>query len=250
LEYLRPYLPAAPHRSFTGVKYWAITGGATKQLYDPAQASARAATHAAHFLAERTQQFAAMEETSQRTPILCAPYDAELFGHWWFEGPEFLDHVVRGACAPGSGLRLETPSGVLRDAAAVVPGQVFPSSWGEGGYWKVWLNEGNEWMHRRVRAAQARLSDVARRVQSTDPLQRRALAQAARELLLAQASDWAFLVRAGTSAAYARHRFRLHLERLDYLLGQLDSGSVCGDTLAALERATPIFPDLASVRWD
>src|SRR5204863_9002770 len=116
LDYLAPYLPATPVRSFTGIKYYRITGGAgEKELYDPNGARETAAIHAQHFLDSRVRQICEAAEAMDRPPFVLSPYDAELFGHWWYEGPQFLDFFFRKAIYDQNALRLTTPAEYLKD---------------------------------------------------------------------------------------------------------------------------------------
>src|SRR5690606_16110700 len=98
LDYVKPHLPSPENRGFTGIKYYRITGGAAaKQPYEPAAAAAAADAHATHFLKSRVDQIQELNAILDRPPLIVSPYDAELFGHWWYEGPEFLDLFVRKA---------------------------------------------------------------------------------------------------------------------------------------------------------
>src|SRR5262249_43060433 len=98
LEYFRPHLAAPDQRSFTGIKYYRITGaGPTKEVYQRAAAVQTADEHAQHFLNACMDQTRRLGEVMDRPPIVVSPYDAELFGHWWYEGPEFLNLFVRKA---------------------------------------------------------------------------------------------------------------------------------------------------------
>jgi len=120
-----------------------------------------------------------------RLPLVMSPYDAELFGHWWYEGPEFLDCFVRKAattrmCSGSSRRRISEKASHASDC------ETGPSSWGEEGYWRVWLNETNQWIYPHLHVAQERMTRLARRFRRPTPLQQRALRQAARELLLAR----------------------------------------------------------------
>ncbi|MCI0537325.1 MAG: DUF1957 domain-containing protein, partial [Verrucomicrobiales bacterium] len=220
-DYLKAYLPAPPHRSFTGIKYFAITGAEPKSIYDRKAALQRAAEHAQHFLEGRIKQIAQAASIMDRPPILLAPYDAELFGHWWYEGPEFLDYFVRKTVFDQPIFRLVTPDEYLREHPTQQVAQPSPSSWGEEGYWKVWLNEANEWIYPHLQVAQERMTELANRYPQAHGLTERALKQAARELLLAQASDWPFILRTGSSPDYARGRIKHHLLRFLALHEQL-----------------------------
>lgn len=251
LDYLGPHLAAPGKRGFTGLKYHRVTSHETahKQLYDRDAALEAAAGHAAHFLQSRTDQLQRATALLNRPPIVVAPYDAELFGHWWFEGPEFLDCVVRTAAAQSGLVELVTPGDYLKRHPEQQVAQPGASSWGEQGYWKMWLSDENHWVYRHLQAAQERMSDLANSFRNPHPLQARALCQAGRELLLAQASDWPFILRTGTSPGYARQRIELHLSNFNALYEQLRTGSVDPDRLSALESKDNLFPELNYSYW-
>jgi 1,4-alpha-glucan branching enzyme len=249
-DYLRPNLPAPPHRSFTGIKYYAITGGVgPKRVYRPAEAHEAAAAHAQHFLEERMRQISALAPLMDKPPILVAPYDAELFGHWWYEGPDFLDMFVRKACYDQAVVQLITPDAYLRQHPTHQVAKPSPSSWGEEGYWKVWLNEKNEWVYPHLQVAQERMTNLARRFPLATGTRRRALQQAGRELLLAQSSDWTFILRTGTSPEYATRRIKEHLLRFHALHEQLTATRVDENWLEQVEWQDNIFPDLQYRYW-
>jgi 1,4-alpha-glucan branching enzyme len=246
-EYLKPYFPA-PQRTFTGIKYHRITGGDEKAVYDRGAALQAARDHAQHFLAARMAHARNAEKIMQRPPILLAPYDAELFGHWWYEGPDFLDAFARAA-AGQSELRIETPEIYLAENPAHQIAEPASSSWGEEGYWKVWLNETNRWIYPHLNIAAERMTELARKYPEPDALTIRALQQAARELLLAQSSDWPFILRTNTSPEYARRRVKDHLLRFIALHEQLTSTQVDEAFLAGLEETDNLFPDVNYRYW-
>lgn len=255
LDYLRPYLPAPEQRTFTGLKYHRITGrGVPKAPYERREAVRAADEHASHFLGARVAQVNRVGEIMERAPLVLSPYDAELFGHWWHEGPEFLDFFVRKACFDQQTFRLITPGEYLGVEPRQQVAAPASSSWGEGGFWGVWLNEKNEWVYRHLQAAQERMSELARlfggngdgSARAASGLEERALRQAARELLLAQGSDWSFILRAGTSPSYARQRVTSHLLRFNRLYEQLRAGAVDEAGLGAVEAADNLF---SAVDW-
>jgi 1,4-alpha-glucan branching enzyme len=250
MDYLEPHLPSPGTRGFTGFKYHRITGGSgPKAPYDRTAAMHAVDEHAAHFLAARRDQVQKLAGIMGRPPVVVSPYDAELFGHWWYEGPEFLDRFVRLACAGSDVLRLATPEDFLQAHPINQVATPAASSWGEAGYWKVWLNEKNEWIYPHLRAAQERMTALAGRFANPDPLQARALRQAARELLLAQASDWPFILNAGTSPGYARRRLTDHLARFTALHDQLNSGTLDLANLASWEACDNLFPSINYRYW-
>jgi 1,4-alpha-glucan branching enzyme len=257
LDYLQPYLSASGQRAFTGIKYHRITGGAgPKAVYDRADAVRAADEHAGHFLSARRSQFQRLAAVLPCPPVVLSPYDAELFGHWWYEGPEFLDFFVRKAFYDQKDFALVTPEDYLRRHPTHQAAAPAASSWGEGGYWRVWLNERNHWIYPHLLAAQERMTELARSYVPPPsaptlpaPLRDRALKQAARELLLAQASDWSFILRTGTSPEYAADRVKSHLARFNRLYEQLRSSAIDGPWLASLESADNLFPDVDYRYW-
>src|SRR4030095_2850252 len=127
-------------------------------------------------------------------PIVVSPYDAELFGHWWFEGPHFLDQVIRKTGSTPSQFKLATLSDALEECPNPFCTQPAASSWGEQGYQRVWLNERTQWLYRHQHQAERCMVELANIFPIAEGSLQRALNQAARELLLAQSSDWPFLI--------------------------------------------------------
>src|SRR5262245_57686309 len=250
-DYVKPHLPAPDARGFTGIKYYRITGdGADKQVYDRHAALQAAADHAQHFLEARVGQVRRLAGILDRPPLVLSPYDAELFGHWWYEGPEFLDYFVRKAYFDQKVFLLITPEEYLRTHFSNQIARPGASSWGEEGYWRVWLNETNEWIYPHLHVAQERMSGLVRKFPRPTPLQERALKQAGRELLLAQSSDWPFILRTGTSPDYARKRVKDHLLRFIALHDQLTSTSVDAKWLAEIESRDNLFPEINYRYWE
>ena len=250
LDYVKPHLPAPGQRGFTGLKYYRITGSSPdKQVYDRAAALRAADGHAAQFLDARVTQFRRLSEVLDRPPVVVAPYDAELFGHWWYEGPEFLDAFVRKACCDQKAFELITPDEYLRRQPTQQVATPAASSWGEGGHLGVWLNEKNEWIYPHLRVAQTRMTELAQRFPQPDPLVERMLKQAARELLLAQASDWPFILRTGTSPGYARKRVKEHLLRFTRIYEQLTAAQLDEEWLKQIEWRDNLFPDIDYRYW-
>ena len=261
LEHLGPIARGA--RKFSGVKYHRITGsGNEKELYDTAAAENAALKHAGHFLDERRKQIEELNEFDFE-PILIAPFDAELFGHWWFEGPLFLEHFIRRAAVERD-LFLATPSEYL--AAHPTQQVIHPaaSTWGENGHLGVWLDPSNAWIYPALQSATQRMIDLAHRASAVvgQPLRLsnqtsaggapapqltdRVLKQLARELLLAQSSDWAFLIKTRTAREYATRRTLDHLARFNRLYDQFVAQRVDEEFLGDCEWRDNIFPN---VNW-
>jgi 1,4-alpha-glucan branching enzyme len=233
-------------RRFTGLKYHRITGqGADKDLYRRDWALGAADHHAAHFLKARTQQIAELRSFMNVPPVVLSPFDAELFGHWWFEGPEWLNSFIRKAAYDQTEFQLTTPSRYLHQHPTHQLVAPAASSWGHKGYWEVWLEDSNAWIYPHLHTAARRMTELARRHLSTDSADLlRGLKQAARELLLAQSSDWAFLMKTGTAREYATRRTEDHLHRFTRLYEQLSSENIDEPFLANCEARDNIFPNL------
>jgi 1,4-alpha-glucan branching enzyme len=203
--------------------------------------------HAGAYLAGRAELLDSLAATIKRPPLLVAPFDAELFGHWWFEGPQFLGELFRQG--PTAGVRFTHLRQVLGRPEPLQVCRPSPSSWGQGGYHDYWLNETNSWVVAEwQRASRAMVRRVNRGVGSAE--QRRWLTQAGRELLLAQSSDWSFILRAGTTTDLARERINRHLNRFWRLLDAVEQGTNLPETwLRAVEREDGLFPELNAADW-
>jgi 1,4-alpha-glucan branching enzyme len=246
VEQLQSVFPDGTIRKFTGLKYHRVTGREPKELYDPAVAQATAERHASEFVAARERQFAELAERCPN-PVMVAPFDAELFGHWWYEGPQFLEAVIRAAANRDCGFRLTTPGEYLREHPTQQTITPAASSWGENGYSEMWLHESNAWIYPHLHGAAERMTQVARQfADAQTPMQDRMLKQLARELLLAQSSDWPFLMRTRTAPEYATQRVRDHLLRFNRLFEQLRDNCIHEQFLVECESRDNIFP---TVNW-
>jgi 1,4-alpha-glucan branching enzyme len=245
-EYLAPFQYAAGIRSHTGIKYHRITGkGEHKALYNPDWASDAAQKHA-HDFVQRINGEARRARGGLPFPsVVVSPYDAELFGHWWFEGPQWIYHVLRGLAAGGE-VAAGTPGEYLEMFPVQQKATPAASTWGRKGYNEHWINPKTEWMWRPLHETAARLRWVVQSHPncSGGGLMDRALRQAGRELMLAQASDWSFIITNGTTEEYARRRFNDHVQRCHYLLDSVQREHIDAGRLAALEHMDALFPHL------
>jgi 1,4-alpha-glucan branching enzyme len=242
---LQPYLQPEGIRRFTGLKYYRVTGpGDQKEPYRPDRARLKARQHAQDFLSNRQSQIGKVGPSMNRPPMVTCIYDAELFGHWWYEGPDFiyflfeLNHQINGS------LSFISPSDYLKRFHEIQPTQPVFSSWGLGGYSEVWLNEANDWIYPLLSSACDEIKALAGREGGAVQLNRRAMNQAARELLLAQASDWAFMLYTGNHRLYAEHRIKSHLSRFNQLVDQVRGNKVDERFLFDLEQKDNLFPQM------
>lgn len=245
VEELTDIFPDGELDHSTGFKYHRITGpGEKKELYHPGRAAEKAAIHAGDFLHKKYEQSKRLFEKMKLLPVITAPYDAELFGHWWFEGPMFIEALMKAVDLHG-GIEMVTPSDIIATYPTGHVASPAASTWGARGYHDVWLNDTTAWMYPHLyRAAEraAKMENFAN--PSLAPaLKQRLLNQARRELMLAQSSDWPFMLNAGSHLEYAEGRVRDHVSRFYWLTDALETGKVDKKKLAAIETADNIFRD-------
>ena len=244
-DYIRPYV-AGHVRADTGIKYHRITGPSPrKELYHPDLARQRAADHAGDFLNRRIGHIEHLSRVMETAPVVVAPFDAELFGHWWFEGPQWLDFVIRKAAFDQDTLELVTLSEYLDLHPVQQVGLPSGSSWGYKGYFEAWLNGKTDWIYPQLYECSRRMESLAGRYGTGRiPFTTvRALNQCVRELLLAQSSDWPFIINNATSEGYALRRIKDHVARFRYLADSIEKKTVDEEYLSALEEIDNIFPN-------
>lgn len=246
-EYIKPYIMPNGQRKNTGIKYHKITGRglglSDKALYDPYWAREKAAEHAGNFMFNRQQQTEHLHGIMQRPPMIVSPYDAELFGHWWYEGPWFIDYLFRKSWYDQDIYEMTHLADYLRGNPTQQVCRPSQSSWGYKGFHEYWLNETNAWVYPHLHKAAERMISLATR-EPADELEWKALNQAAREVLLAQSSDWAFIMRTGTMVPYAVRRTRSHLLRFDKLYDDINQGKIDSGWLEKVEAIDNIFPEI------
>jgi 1,4-alpha-glucan branching enzyme len=246
LDYIRPFIQPTGDRKNTGFKYYRITGKTQdKQPYDPEAARAQTALHAGNFLFNREKQFEWLAgKMGGRKPVVVAPYDAELYGHWWFEGPWFLDALIRKVAFDQKTFQLVTASDDLAEHPENQVATPPLCSWGAGGYANMWLDGSNDWIYRHLNHCSRQMVALAKDYPDAPTLLRRALNQAARELLLAQSSDWAFIMKTGTMVDYAVRRTQEHLLRFQRLHDEVRGGNIDEGWLSHIEGKNNIFPEI------
>jgi 1,4-alpha-glucan branching enzyme len=240
------------------LRYWRISTEkrdlGKKQPYDPWQAYERIGDHAADFIDTLKGTLGYYKGQADRTGTLVAMYDTELFGHWWWEGPEFLYEAA---------LRLHhdpdlepVTGGDLIDQEPPKHMITLPEgSWGEGGYHYVWINDDNIWTWEKLYPCERRMRTLAQKCKSG--LARDIAIQTARELLLAEASDWQFLISTFSARDYAEIRFQDHIDRFERL-ADLAERVHAGAKMSADEEAflaecrqkDAPFPDLDLAPWE
>src|SRR5438874_1613776 len=232
----------------SGLRYWRVTsvhkGLSEKEQYSPGRAAERAREHASHFVSVVREELAG-PQTDGQDPLLAVTFDSELFGHWWFEGVDWLGLVLRELAT--SDVAVATAVEYLdreppRERVALAEG-----SWGKNNDHSTWLNESTAWMWDELERLAGEMRALDGTVSRDDPLRERAGRQAMRELLLAQSSDWPFLVTTGQAADYAVERFRAHAQRFRRAVAIARGGDPYEDEteLRSIEHADNPFPDAA-----
>ncbi|MBI3926735.1 MAG: DUF1957 domain-containing protein [Armatimonadetes bacterium] len=247
-EYLSPYVQT-PGRRFTGYKYFRITGPTDrKEAYHPGAGAARAQEHAELFVASRDRQLRWLGGHMQaQTPLLVLCYDMELLGHRWFEGPGWLEGVFRvlaKSTIPVLGL-----SEALERVGPVQSCRPATSSGLEGGYSRPLVKESNQWIYRHLHQACRDMADLVVSLQDPTPLEYRGLQQAGRELLLAEASDWAVMLASDVYPGYAQSRLTQHILEFCRLREELARRRAQEAPLERAEKRSPLFSGLDPMNW-
>ncbi len=276
-DYIKPYIAHNGVRVHTGIKYHRITGDTdNKDIYDIQWAKDSAERQAGHFLNSRTQQIENASHYMNKPPIVLCPYDAELYGHWWYEGPYWLYILFKKIYYDECNFELITPSEYMDKYPEIQQCQPCRSSWGANGYSEVWLNPSNDYAHKHLHTAGDRMCELAYKFRNSydilndlecqikklkndkkpitpitssakyrnTKLQVRALNQAARELLLAQSSDWLFIITNNTMVDYAHRRIKDHIGRFTRLYNELNSNKIDRKFLREIEEKDCVFPDI------
>ncbi|PYP30837.1 MAG: DUF1957 domain-containing protein [Gemmatimonadetes bacterium] len=234
-----------------GLKLWRVSGGnvdlGAKRPYEPAAALERARGHASHFV-QLLESIAGEQRAGGEggEDVIVAPFDTELFGHWWFEGADFLATAYRALRdRPQQRVCGVTGSQHLAAHPPRVGLRLAEGSWGANGDDSMWLNDRTSWTWRRLWALEDAFWDLAPKALASAPA-RPALAQAARELLLAQASDWQFIISTGAVVDYAERRFTLHCDDAERLIKALAGGALepAGRMADELARRDDLFPNV------
>ncbi len=235
----------------SGIQYWRITGAQVdlgqKELYDPDRAFGQVQSHADHFVNLVRNRLAEFASTSDEYGIIVSAYDTELFGHWWFEGIAWLKEVLR-QLSVNPEVELTTARDYLEKHPPTESLDIPESSWGNGGGHWTWMNPETEWMWPLIHKAEREMEEINALYPSAYGEMARVLAQAARELVLLQSSDWPFLVTTGQAKDYAVDRFQGHLARFERLIAIARSGSVSEEDLRFLEWTEDVdnpFPQIS-----
>jgi 1,4-alpha-glucan branching enzyme len=242
-DYIRPYIHPEGIRIDSGLKYHRITGQTEcKELYNPKIAEQRVKAHAHHFRTILQEQLQRFGNQSFPPHIATLPFDAELFGHWWFEGPAWLNELLSHSLHQ---IEEITPNEFLdRHFKDLQTGHISFATWGRDGYGDVWLNEKNEWMYRHYHWMEKKLIELMATEESGDELTNKAIEQLVREWMLATSSDWAFILDNESASDYATNRCMEHINRFTFLLEKLEKSRVTEELLMNLESDFPFLKEI------
>ncbi|MBI1259589.1 MAG: DUF1957 domain-containing protein [Chloroflexi bacterium] len=235
----------------SGLRYWRITGekveAANRDYYHPDWAAYKIEQHAEHFAHLVGDQLRSYHNSTGSYGLVAATFNADLFGHWWLEGIAWLGKVLRHlASSPDVDLTTATSFLTAHPPSSAL--DLYESSWGIGGLHFLWDNQETHWMWMPIHAAEGRMEVLAEHFSAPTDAEAQVLAQAAREILLLQSSDWPLLVTTAQGRAYAIRRFSEHAERFDHLAKSLETGAPDVDKARDWWERDNIFPEI-DYRW-
>ncbi|HEY3320771.1 MAG TPA: 1,4-alpha-glucan branching protein domain-containing protein [Planctomycetota bacterium] len=250
-DYLPQYWKVGNCRRNTGLKYYRITGKNValheKQPYNPDWARMAVADQAGQFVCHRGAQAYHWRNKYQTKPIAVSAYDAELFGHWWEEGPSWIEMVFRKMAYDQQNVRLVTPGEFLYEQPKhqlLMPGM---STWGSKATFETWMDgrayRPNCWIYRHLFRLSEQMIKLATERKDAQGIEKRALNQAARELMLAQASDWPFLISMDQSSRYAEVRLIKHIDRAKELMRQVEAKDINAAYLKTIETTDTLLAE-------
>ncbi|MFN8449425.1 MAG: 1,4-alpha-glucan branching protein domain-containing protein [Anaerolineae bacterium] len=235
----------------SGLAYWRVTGAkvdaANKDTYHPDWAAYKIEQHAEHFAHLVGDQLRSYNQATGQYGLVTAAFNANQFGHWWFEGIQWLGKVLRHLSSNPE-IDVTTPSAFVKEHPPKASINLREGSWGFGGMHFVWDNRENHWMWAAIRSAETRMEQIAEHFATPGAAEAVVLAQAARELLLLQSSDWQSLITTDQGRAVAIRRFNEHAERFTQLADSLESGQPDVEAAQAWSQADNVFADV-DYRW-
>lgn len=246
-EKVKKYMHPAGFRFDSGIKIHKITGKVPlkdKEIYNPDNAIKKAEEHAENFMFNLEREVEYLNKLYRKKPLIVTPFDTELFGHWWFEGPSFLYFLFKKISEFSEVIETVTLTEYVDKNPIIQVSQPNTSTWGDGGYFKVWLNDNTDWIYPHLNVIGKRMIEMAKRYKNPTTLERRILNQMARELLLADSSDWAFLITVGTAIDYATERQNFHINAFNLLYESLQDKTINKKFLEYLEERDSIFPEI------
>jgi len=238
-----------------GLRYWKVTGPKVdlgeKMLYWPDDVPAKLDENAGHYINLIKDILRAYKGDYGKPGMIVAPYDCELFGHWWFEGNWWLARVLRWIEDDPeidlTNTRISLNQNPPNKVVSIIEG-----SWGQGSSHWVWLNEWTTWTWKLIYDVENKTEKIMTKYgTTTDENLKKILKQLARESLLLQSSDWQFLITTWSARDYAENRVSLHYEnfnRLHAMAERYGSGEQVDEGewhfLGTLEVNDGLFPEI------
>jgi len=239
---INPFIAKNGEKYHSGYKYWQKK---SDRLYDPAQAKSFIHESARELLETLNGRLSSASAHMKEMPISLCAFNADSFGRQWHGGDHFIESLFRLAVDYGE-LQFMTPSEYLfqQPISALEASHPEFSSWGDNGYAELWLDSSNDWIYRHINHSIERMVELADRFTEDSSLKERALNQAAREILLAQASDWPALLYREESAEYAKKQIESALQNFTNIYESLGRSHISAEWLTNLERRHNIFPNI------
>ncbi len=225
-----------------GLKIYRITGeDRLKEFYNPENAMAVIEEHSSDFIKKIIDRANQIGSRIDKIPVFTLPFDAELFGHWWYEGPEFLKKIIKKISASKE-IRLVSPGDpdVTADLESITPAE---SSWGNEGSFQTWMNPESSWIYPEI-------ADLYYRLIAASNSSEKAVKQAFREILLASSSDWTFFIANGNSKDYGKMRLKDHISSAKKIIESIESGNIDEEFILQRESLYPIFNDMSDILLD
>ncbi|MDR0443787.1 MAG: DUF1957 domain-containing protein [Treponema sp.] len=244
-EIISKFLSTEGERHRTGIKYWPLSARSQNTIYNPQAALDKVNQYAELFMENTVNRLEEASKHMNEPPLSILAHNADTFGRFWHEGPQFIEALFRTAAKyhdfkflnPGEYIFKQN----LSSLQVVTPEF---SSWGFNGYAETWLNAGNDWMYRHLIRSMERMTELAERFPDDTGLKERALNQAAREILLAQSSDWSGFLYKQDSTEYAKTQAENALRNFTTIYEALGSNYISTEWLTNLERRHNFFPNI------
>ncbi|MBI5325565.1 MAG: DUF1957 domain-containing protein [Ignavibacteriae bacterium] len=254
LDFHKKHLPSM-------IRYWRVTDNKAdmmyKTLYEPSWTQDKIDLQSNHFIHHVENTLNYFNNQSGKFGTLCTPFDTELFGHWWFEGPEFIKSVIKGL-HHSPYVKTATASEQIYRIKPCEVMSLPEGSWGENNNHDVWCNDENKWTWEAEYNDELRLHELMKKIpiENLNENQTRIYKQALKELLLLQSSDWQFLIHTKSARDYAEQRFSYHhsdFNRLCELIEKSNDNNLTREDLNYLEiteNRNSVFPELKLEWWD
>jgi len=229
----------------TGIKYGKNASGPGNGIFDPAAAFDRCNEQANHFIAACQSHIEYLRARLGKKPVIVALFDTELFGHWWMEGPIWLELMLKKLVFDQKKIRLISAEEYLANHPCNEVSMPSLSSWGYQGYSETWLMGRNHWIYPELYQAQESFQELLRRFPGPSGTVREALNQYLREFLQAQCSDWAFILHRETASDFAMNRIKTSIDNMSSVYRHLlhpESGD--RQWLKHMQKKNDLFGDM------